>query len=1042
MSTITGGNHASPYSTGGGGTTLEHRYGAVLMSHVLSGHPIDVLGDDFTPTHVHFQAAKLSPVDDYVVAGYRADGAVRHVAIAVRRMPNVVKSSEETVRLVGTFIDLVLQRESDLDSDSWRIGLAADRMSDHARELETLTGIARSSLTDEEFRTSLGRKGRTTRSVRARMSSFDNVIEEAAGKIAMAAPLINRGLAWRLLRATHVHFLDLEGATAGDRAVAIGMLQGLPGIANATKAADAFRRLSELSADYAAAAATRDIRSITRDLGWLVQRDASTLEIAYAQRVKTSVANRRSARRSFLGLSPQQLEASFRVERPLPLRLQQLGAGDLLVLKAPLGSGKTDIAERWLLEAADRFLDGGSSALPVWLSADEVDGAVQAAVERELVRSGRSAEDDLDVALVLDGLDERASGAESLLIDARAMVMNWPACSVVLTARQNVVVPDDISTTIQPLEEKDAVELMARVAGQDLSLREWPASLKDAVGRPLFALIAGKYANSAGSRSRLGLVRKVVEEALRESSTGPELRSLAVALTRAGKPIDPLTVARTADMRSLRASRLVIFDNNRCHFVLPIFEQWFAAEAVLAGEVPLGEITSDLVAFGKWRYVLPVCLSSGTRETVDPVMNHLARWNPGAAGWLVDESISSGLSSSEEVDSLDSWRSEGQRLWSAAEAFALGLGPAANLVRPVSYFRSAGQDDPLENIALRVAVKDRIVVQQWRIRERNEAPVQRFVRISPPESPDPQELRTLRASAPEDENWPWRWTLDELKEDLAEALTKRANVLELLPEGVIRREDDVWLASAIVRSVQVKPEPRDEAALLDAIRKILDGVSAPERTLFRLEGASVPGGELLQLQRHLEAGGKAYMSDIWPGPDLKDWTSGWVWGNYSTNRMLERVKAVYGGAMDAYQELHSSLFANFGLTLSHAALLPGRVVGEFRYEPGEDLDRAPSLAYSIHPETRGPDGAGGERVEVTCVEELTWSIPDDGYFSNRMSDFDNRPEAALFGRVFYSHVALDIFGSRPATMLALEWLRDDLEKIGWLSHSGPKGRLD
>src|SRR5450759_3603018 len=79
---------ASPYSTGGGGTALEHRYGAVLLSPLLTEDPVPMLGDDVVLYEVHFQAASAgSPVDDFVLTGVAPDGSRRRLSLAVRRAP-------------------------------------------------------------------------------------------------------------------------------------------------------------------------------------------------------------------------------------------------------------------------------------------------------------------------------------------------------------------------------------------------------------------------------------------------------------------------------------------------------------------------------------------------------------------------------------------------------------------------------------------------------------------------------------------------------------------------------------------------------------------------------------------------------------------------------------------------------------------------------------------------------------------------------------------------------------------------------------------
>ena len=97
-----------PYTAGGGGTTLEHRYGAVLAASVLTGDPVTELGDSVTPGTVFFQASAFSPVDDLVISGEAPDGSTHRVSIGVRRDPKVIPSSDETVRLIGTFLRVVV----------------------------------------------------------------------------------------------------------------------------------------------------------------------------------------------------------------------------------------------------------------------------------------------------------------------------------------------------------------------------------------------------------------------------------------------------------------------------------------------------------------------------------------------------------------------------------------------------------------------------------------------------------------------------------------------------------------------------------------------------------------------------------------------------------------------------------------------------------------------------------------------------------------------------------------------------------------------
>src|SRR6266700_2219763 len=91
----------SPYASGGGGTVLEHLYGAVLLSNLLTGDPISELGDDATVDSVFFQGRRVSAVDDLVVSGSARGGERRQVSIGVRRDPTVTAKDKKTARLLA-----------------------------------------------------------------------------------------------------------------------------------------------------------------------------------------------------------------------------------------------------------------------------------------------------------------------------------------------------------------------------------------------------------------------------------------------------------------------------------------------------------------------------------------------------------------------------------------------------------------------------------------------------------------------------------------------------------------------------------------------------------------------------------------------------------------------------------------------------------------------------------------------------------------------------------------------------------------------------
>jgi hypothetical protein len=125
---------ASPYSTGGGGTALEHRHGAVLLSQLLAEVPVPMLGDDVSLREVQFQGASAgSPVDDLVLTGVPPNGSRRRLSMAVRRAPSFVASDEPTVKLLDDFLKVVTADWDEVSWGRWRLGLIA---ADRARSVE------------------------------------------------------------------------------------------------------------------------------------------------------------------------------------------------------------------------------------------------------------------------------------------------------------------------------------------------------------------------------------------------------------------------------------------------------------------------------------------------------------------------------------------------------------------------------------------------------------------------------------------------------------------------------------------------------------------------------------------------------------------------------------------------------------------------------------------------------------------------------------------------------------------------------------------
>ncbi|MFF6860729.1 tetratricopeptide repeat protein [Streptomyces ardesiacus] len=258
---------ASPYSTGGGGTVLEHRYGALLLSHLLTGDPLSELGDDVTPDEVVFQASAFSAVDDLLLSGRSTGGDRRRVSIGVRRDPSFVPSDRSTVELMGSYLQVMRERGRQVAEGTWRLALVVASPNTHVRQLQELAGIARDTESSDQFRLEVSRAGRTHREVRERLRHLDAVVASAAAGAGIDTTDVSVAeLTWRVLGALRLREVRFEGVEETDRAIAVGRLRGIVEAGTADAADRLFSRLCELVGRYAPAAATKSVDSLRRDL--------------------------------------------------------------------------------------------------------------------------------------------------------------------------------------------------------------------------------------------------------------------------------------------------------------------------------------------------------------------------------------------------------------------------------------------------------------------------------------------------------------------------------------------------------------------------------------------------------------------------------------------------------------------------------------------------------------------------------------------------------------------------------------------------------
>jgi len=263
------GRPASPYSTGGGGTVLEHRYGATLLAALLMGDPLPELGDKAIPFCVRFQASAESAVDDLLITGRTPDGGERRVSVGVRRVPEFTSKHQKTAALLAGYVRIVAEHWDEVRVGRWRLALATGSRDEPLTEVNDLAMVAATRPNDLGFRTAVMQEG-WSKAHAGRLKQVDDLVRLAASqpkKAGLATAGIDpRELTWRVLSSLTLRELRLEGPDVADRTTVVGRLRNVTWDKTPAAANELFDNLFDLVGTYAPAGAVVTEEMLRRDL--------------------------------------------------------------------------------------------------------------------------------------------------------------------------------------------------------------------------------------------------------------------------------------------------------------------------------------------------------------------------------------------------------------------------------------------------------------------------------------------------------------------------------------------------------------------------------------------------------------------------------------------------------------------------------------------------------------------------------------------------------------------------------------------------------
>lgn len=695
----------------------------------------------------------------------------------------------------------------------------------------------------------------------------------------------------------------------------------------------------------------------------------------------------------------------------------------VVVLSSQMGAGKSLGADRHLQAAIDQVLTDGRAPVPVWLTATQARAGLFAAV---VAACEGIADPRLQGAtVVVDGLDEAGvEVAAQLLSEARELSISWPDTTVLLTSRP-VPSLDQVEErrNIPELDDSASKAVVDIGAGGDVPpavLLSLPETVRRSLSRPLFALLFGLRRRSdptgAAPRSPGELLAFLGGSVA--SRVGPAahdvLRALATrSIERELGPVPVQELGAPVDIDALLTSGLVTSRPGGVVPGLPVIGQWFAAQALLSGEVQVEELLKARGDIDLWLYPLAIAIATGSQERGAAILEPIMRALPGFAFLVIDEALGTAGFDDEHAPP---WREAGEQMRVAAQAMADGLGELGRLALPV--------DEDGVIVPLAVSTEgSRVDYGIWEGDEVRD-PVHAFPVDSAEFERFPGYSLYGAGEIGRGSSWAWRWARESLRHRLKRLFDHKA--LPARPDGVIVEERTWSIACAFADKGSLFAAPIELAPALERLDAVIaqaGELSVDGDVLVRL------GGEDVDAIRARALLGAAFardpvLSPPHPGADQRPEGSGasLVGMFYSDEGLVAHISSVYLKAIDAYEELVEAASGALASRLAHQVTLPAQykgLVAPNRTPESGGAYGMPVLSGYFKPVPSGESSGvelvvSSERVELGFGREVLAEL-------RRL-----RPESARWITAWVTTGVVSLGGKTPSTNLAYQWLWQDL----------------
>jgi hypothetical protein len=706
-------------------------------------------------------------------------------------------------------------------------------------------------------------------------------------------------------------------------------------------------------------------------------------------------------------------------------------SGRVILLSGEMGSGKSLVAERYLQRGLEHLIADGGAPVPVWMSSKAAQSGLTAAAQAMCDGVGDPRVQ--GAVIVVDGLDEVGADIGAVLLDeARQLTVEWPETTVLITSRPMLSFNSVEERRQMPqLDDDDALWRVANLgAGRVLQggLRYGlPKPIVESMRRPLFALLYGVWQRQRPTgqpRSRgdlLAFLGSQAEKKVGSSHARETLVKLSVASIRRELGAVPAAeVGAPSEVRQLVDSGIVSERPGGIVPGLPILAQWFAAQALLEGQVTAADLLEAPDEIDLWRYPLALAVATGSFEQASALLGPLTQEIPGFAFVVIDEALAH---ASLEGILAPPWREAGTQMREVLQIIADSVGELGRLVLPV------GEGGHILPLAIGTG-GEHIDYSFWYGDELRDD----IFQLTPTDlSPFNVGFRRWTGKAVgRGAAWAWRWGRDELRGDLTQRMKNRTFALSDCEPWITER---IWVGalalaggnSLVTAQLEIAPLQQKLDAII-ARASAAGGSTASFGNLRAQFDAYWLKGQL----DSLAARGDDMLICPLPRADLRP-SGGMIGLFFSDQRLIELATAIYEHALAMYSALVEQWFATLQERLPIAVALPAKFEG--RINPSRDR-QSPAFGVPYIDGHFEPMPLGSRSSVEFVISTDQHNYTDARELYSRMLQM--RPHAARWISAWTGGSPFELNDPEAASKLAYSWLWRDLQSLHLVNGMAPR----